>query len=161
MHLTLGVECVNGVVYDAVGAETLCFGQQTQQRSDLQPHWVICFLEEDNIRCVLCFHLRHYRLCISTAEIFYYSFSETVFIKILSSSLPCSSAPTGSWPHLPHSLPPQACVQTAVGTVGHQWSWWPYRGQYAELQTYWVWTDAASWLELLHGESVNIQYNSL
>ncbi len=47
MRLTLIAECVNGVIYDAVGAETLRFGQQTQQRGDLQPHRVICLLGED------------------------------------------------------------------------------------------------------------------
>lgn len=47
MCLTLIAECVNGVVYDAVGAETLRFGQQTQQRGNLQPHRVICLLGED------------------------------------------------------------------------------------------------------------------
>lgn len=67
------------------------------------------------------------------------------------SSLPCSSAPTGSGPHPPRSPPPRACVQSAAGTAGHQWSWWPCRGRCVEQQTCWVWTVAASWLELLRG----------
>lgn len=36
--LTLIAECVDGVIYNAVGIEALCFGQQTQQRGNLQPH---------------------------------------------------------------------------------------------------------------------------
>lgn len=44
LYLTLIAECVDGVVYDAVWAEPLSLGQQTQQRGNLQPHRVICFL---------------------------------------------------------------------------------------------------------------------
>lgn len=46
MCLTLIVERVNGVVHDAVGAEALRFGQQTQQRGNLQPYRVIRLLGE-------------------------------------------------------------------------------------------------------------------
>ena len=48
MCLTLIVQRVNGVVYDAVGAEALSFGQQAEQGGDLQPHGVICLLGDDN-----------------------------------------------------------------------------------------------------------------
>ncbi len=44
MRLTLSAECVDGVVYDAVGAEALSFGQQTQQGRNLQPHRGVCLL---------------------------------------------------------------------------------------------------------------------
>lgn len=46
MCLTLIVECADGIIYDTVGAEALCFGQQTQQRGNLQSHRVICLLGE-------------------------------------------------------------------------------------------------------------------
>lgn len=83
------------------------------------------------------------------------------FLVMTHDSLPCSSAPTGSWPHPPRSPSPQACAQTAAGTAGHQWSSWPCRGQCAEPQTYWVWTDAAFWRAFLHGESVSIKHLKL
>lgn len=38
MCLTLIAECADGVVHDAVGTEALRFGQQTEQRGNLQPH---------------------------------------------------------------------------------------------------------------------------
>lgn len=56
MCLTLIVECADGIVYDTVGGEALCFGQQTQQRGDLQSHRVICLLGELNtVSCrIMC-----------------------------------------------------------------------------------------------------------
>lgn len=47
MCLTLIAECVDGITYDAVRAEALRFGQQTQQRGNLQPHRIISLLGED------------------------------------------------------------------------------------------------------------------
>jgi len=61
MGLTLIAECVNGVINDAVGAEAVCFGQQAQQRGDLQSHRVIRLLREEiipiNIRSALGVHV--------------------------------------------------------------------------------------------------------
>lgn len=48
LRLTLIAQRVDGVVYDAVWAEALSLGQQTQQRGNLQPHRVISFLREDS-----------------------------------------------------------------------------------------------------------------
>lgn len=45
--LTLIAECVNGIINDAVRAEALCFGQQTQQRGNLQPDRSIRLLGEN------------------------------------------------------------------------------------------------------------------
>lgn len=73
-------------------------------------------------------------------------------------TVPCSSAPAGSGPPPPRSPSPPVCGRTAAGTAGRLWSWWPYRGRCAALQTYWVWRDEASWPELLHGESENTKH---
>lgn len=38
VFLTLIGECVDEIIHDAVRTKALCFGQQTQQRGNLQPH---------------------------------------------------------------------------------------------------------------------------
>lgn len=38
VYLTLIGECVDEVIYDAVGAKSLGFGQHTQERGNLQPY---------------------------------------------------------------------------------------------------------------------------
>lgn len=55
MYLTLIGERVDEIVYDAVGTEALCFGQQTQQGGNLKSHRIVRFLRvERQLSALTC-----------------------------------------------------------------------------------------------------------